>query len=77
LPIDISSEVGREIADSNPKIVPKMVRFDDIPVIIKSNPDIRIDEYDIIRDIKDQKANVRIRQLLHDNSNYQKLIREA
>jgi hypothetical protein len=57
--------------------VPKTVRFDDVPVIIKSNPDIRIDEYDIIRDIKDQKANVTIGQLLHDNTNYQKLIREA
>jgi hypothetical protein len=77
LPIDISSKVGREIADSNPRIVPKTVRFDDVPVIIKSNPDIRIDEYDIIRDIKDQKANVTIGQLLHDNTNYQKLIREA
>jgi Fe-S-cluster formation regulator IscX/YfhJ len=77
LPIDISSEVGRAIADSNPKIVPKTVRFDDVPVVIKSNPDIRIDEYDIIRDIKDQKANVTIGQLLHDSTNYQKLIREA
>jgi Fe-S-cluster formation regulator IscX/YfhJ len=47
LPIDISSEVGRAIADSNPKVVPRTVRFDDVPVIIKSNPDIRIDEYDI------------------------------
>jgi hypothetical protein len=62
LPIDISSEVGRAITDSNPRIVPKTVRFDD---------------YDIIRDIKDQKANVTIGQLLHDNTNYQKLIREA
>jgi Fe-S-cluster formation regulator IscX/YfhJ len=53
LPIDISSEVGRAIADSNPKVVPKTVRFDDIPVIIKTNLDIRIDEYDIIRDIQD------------------------
>jgi hypothetical protein len=77
LPIDISPEVGRAITDSNPRIVPKTVRFDDLPVIIKSNPDIRIDEYDIIRDIKDQKANVTIGQLLHDNTNYQKLIREA
>jgi hypothetical protein len=77
LPIDISSEVGRAITDSNPRIVPKMVRFDDVPVIIKSNLDIRIDEYDIIRDIKDQKASIMIGQLLHDNTNYQKLIREA
>jgi hypothetical protein len=70
LPIDISSEVGRAITDSNPRIVPKIVKFDDIPVIIKTNPDIQIDEYDIIRDIKDQKANVTIGQLLHDNTNY-------
>jgi hypothetical protein len=70
LPIDISSEVGRTITDSNPRIVPKTVRFYDVPIIIKSNPDIRIDEYDIIRDIKDQKANVTIGQLLHDNTNY-------
>jgi hypothetical protein len=48
LSIDISSEVGRAIEDSNPKIVPKTVRFDDVPVVIKSNPDIQIDEYDII-----------------------------
>jgi Fe-S-cluster formation regulator IscX/YfhJ len=58
--IDISSKVGKAITDSNPRIVPKTVRFDDVPVIIKSNPDIQIDEYDIIRDIKDQKANVMI-----------------
>jgi hypothetical protein len=77
LPIDISSKVGRAIADSYSKIAPKTVRFDDVPVVIKSNPDIWIDEYDIIRDIKDQKANVTIGQLLHDNTNYQKLIREA
>jgi hypothetical protein len=48
LPIDISSKVGRAIADSSPKIAPKTVRFDDVPVVIKSNLDIRIDEYDII-----------------------------
>jgi hypothetical protein len=67
LPIDHSSVVGRAITDSNPRIVPKTVKFDDVPVIIKSNPDIRIDEYDIIRDIKDQKANVTIGQLLWEH----------
>ena len=53
---------------------PKKVRFDDIPVIIEleSKPD----DYDIIQDIKDQKANVTIGQLLHHNTNYQKLIQE-
>jgi hypothetical protein len=77
LPIDISSEVGNAITYSNPRNDPKIVKFDDIPVIIKTNPDIRIGEYDIIRDIKDQKANVTIGQLLNDNTNYQKLIWEA
>ena len=36
-----------------------------------------MDEYDIVQDIKDQQANVTIGQLLHDNTNYQKLIRDA
>ena len=53
---------------------PKKVRFDDIPVIIE--PEAKPDDYDIIQDIKDQKANVTIGWLLHDNANYQKLIRE-
>ena len=53
---------------------PERVRFDDIPVIIE--PEVKPDDYNIIQDIKDQKANVTIGQLLHDNANYQKLIRE-
>ena len=53
---------------------PKKVRFDDISVIIE--PEAKPNDYDIIQDIKDQKANVTIGQLLHDNANYQKLIRE-
>ena len=53
---------------------PKKVRFDDIPVIIV--PEAKPDDYDIIQDIKDRKANVTIGQLLHDNTNYQKLIQE-
>ena len=51
------------------------VRFDDTLVFIE--PARKVDEYDIIRDIKDQKANVTIGQMLLDNANYQKLIREA
>ena len=35
-----------------------------------------MDEYDIIQEIKEQKANATIGQLLHDNPNYQKLVRE-
>ena len=36
-----------------------------------------MDEYDILADVKAQKANVTIGQLLHDNVNYQKVIRDA
>ena len=44
------------------------VRFDETPVVIQL--DSKPDEYDIIQDIKDQKANATIGQLLHDNPNY-------
>ena len=36
-----------------------------------------MDEYDILQDIKNQKANVTIGQLLHDNANDQKQVKEA
>ena len=39
------------------------VTFDDVPVIIPAT--LQVDEYDIIEDIKLQKANVTIGQLLH------------
>jgi hypothetical protein len=75
IPVDISTEIRTDI--SGPEVVPirKTVSFDDIPVIIK--PDIKAHEYDIVRDINSQKANVTVGQLLHDNASYQKLIREA
>ena len=75
-PKDISIEVRDDLEKTNLGVVtePKKVRFDDIPVIIE--PEANPDDYDIIQDIKDQKANVTIGQLLHDNANYQKLIRE-
>ena len=73
---DISIEVRDDLEKTNLGVViePKKVRFDDIPVIIE--PEAKPDDYDIIQDIKDQKANVTIGQLLHDNANYQKLIRK-
>ena len=76
IPRDISIEVKDDLERTNLGIVaePKKVRFDDVPVIIE--PEAKLDDYDIIQDIKDQKANVTIGQLLHDNANYQKLIRE-
>ena len=49
--------------------------FNDTPVVIPAS--LHVDEYDIIEDIKSQKANVTIGQLLHDNINYQKVIRDA
>ena len=58
----------------HPDQSPRKVRFDDVPIIIE--PERKLDDYDIIQDIKDQKANVTIGQLLHDNTNYQKLIRD-
>ena len=76
IPTDISTEVRQHLEelDSYPDRSPRKVRFDDVPIIIK--PERKPDDYDIILDIKDQKANVTIGQLLHDNTNYQKLIRE-
>ena len=75
IPIDISAEIRTEI--SGPDVIPnrKKVSFNDIPVVI--GPEVSTSEYDIIQDIKDQKANVTIGQLLHDNITYQRLIRDA
>ena len=76
IPTDISAEVQQQLGelDSHPDWSPRKVRFDDVSIIIE--PEWKPDDYDIIQDIKDQKANVTIGQLLHDNTNYQKLIRE-
>ena len=76
IPRDISREVRKDLAnlEITPKTSAKTVRFDEIPVIIQ--PDLKPNEYDIIQDIKEQKANATIGQLLHDNPNYQKLVRE-
>ena len=76
LPEDISEEVRKELTDPPVRQITKpSVRFDDVPVVIPADP--RVDEYDILGDIKSLKANVTIGQLLHDNVNYQKVIREA
>ena len=76
IPKDISREVRKELEESRqtPDLLILKVRFDETSVIIQS--DIKPDEYEIIRDIKEQKANATIRQLLHNNPNYQKLVRE-
>ena len=72
---DVSAEVRRELGDSGSPPIRTTVTFDDVPMIIPAT--LRVDEYDIVEDIKSQKANVTIGQLLHDNLNYQKVIREA
>ena len=76
IPRDISREIREDLADPEHTFKPtnRAVRFDETPVIIQS--DLKPDEYDIIQDIKEQKANATIGQLLHDNPNYQKLVRE-
>ena len=77
LPEDISVEVRKMLEKSGliPRAEIRKVAFKDIPVVI--SPQLRVDEYDILQDIKDQHANVTFGQLLYDNVNYQKLIRDA
>ena len=72
---DISVEVMKMLEESRPtpRAETRKVAFKDVPVII--SPQLKVDESDILQDIKDQHANVTFGQLLHDNVNYQKLIR--
>ena len=76
---DISADVRKEVEEAEaqePEVIRK-VRFSEEPTIVGSSKPIRVDEYDILQDIKSQKANVTIGQLLHDNANYQKQVRDA
>ena len=75
IPEDINEEVRQELVRSDLPILHSRVRFNDILVFIE--PERKVDDSIIIQDIKDQKANVTIGQLLHDNANYQKLIWDA
>ena len=75
IPEDIIEEVRQELSRFGLQTPHPRVRFDDTPVFIELEQ--KVDEYNIIEDIKDQKANVKVEQLLHDNTNYQKLIRDA
>ena len=76
IPRDVTREVRKDLAEPEQALNPpsRKVRFDENPVVIQ--PDLKPDEYDIIQDIKEQKANATIEQLLHDNPNYQKLVKE-
>ena len=75
IPEDISDKIRREFAEPGTTPIRTTVTFDDVPVIIPAS--LRVDEYDILADLNTQKANVTIGQLLHDNVNYQKVIRDA
>ena len=72
---DISEEVRQELSRSGLQTPHSRIRFNNTPIFIESKG--KVDEYDIVQDIKDQKANVTFGQLLHDNSNYLKLIWDA
>ena len=68
----------QNLLNTEKEIAPKKeVRFDDNPVVILPPAVKTLDQYDILQDIKNQKANVTIGQLLHDNLNYQKQVREG
>ena len=75
IPEDISDDIRRELAEPGTTPIRTTVTFDDVPVIIPAS--LKVDEYDILADLHAQKANVTIGQLLHDNVNYQKVIRDA
>jgi len=65
IPIDINAEIRTEMSRLGPAPNLKRVSFNNTPMII--NPDVNTHEYDIIQDIKDQKANVTIG---HSDSSY-------
>ena len=73
---DISSEVIQELHRS-PESAEKRVRFDKSRTFTQPEVRLRVDEYDILQDIRERKANVTIGQLLHDNTNYQKQLKGA
>ena len=76
IPRDVSREVREDLKELEQAfdLPNKRVRFNENPIVIQ--PDLKPDEYDIIQDIKEQKANATIGQLLNDNPNYQKLVQE-
>ena len=74
---DISQEVRAQISIDRVEPPARKVTFTGSPVTIHSNQGIRVDEYDILQDLRAQKANVTIGQLLHDNPNYQKQLKDS
>lgn len=72
IPEDIREEFKLELSRSGLQSPHTRVRFNDTPVFIE--PERKVDEYDILPDIKDQKANETIGQLIYDYVNYRKLV---
>jgi hypothetical protein len=73
---DISTEI-RTAVEAATENQNRRVSFAANPTLVQPDPKIRVDEYDILQDIKGQKANVTIGQLLHDNANYQRQVKTA
>ena len=79
-PPPVAADIGPEItAELRPDVrkEDRRVQFKDTPEIIQPVIRAKVDEYDILRDIQGQPANVTIGQLLHDNVNYQKQVKAA
>ena len=74
---DISQEVRNEILRDRVEPPARKVTFMSSESIIRPPGNLRVDEYDILQDLRAQKANVTIGQLLHDNPNYQKQLRDS
>ena len=68
---DISAEVRVEV-NRNQESPECRVRIDETSIFIQPKPRMMVDEYDILQDIREQKANVTIGQVLHHNGNYRK-----
>ena len=73
---DISAEV-RKTVEAAAEPPSRRVTFAENSTLIRPDASIRVDEYDILQDIQEQKANVTIGQLLHDNVNYQRQVKTA
>ena len=73
---DISEDVRNEL-NAETEVLERRVRFEETEDFLRPDARIRVDEYDILQDIKERKANVTIGQLLHDNTNYQKQLKGA
>lgn len=70
-------DIGPEIISELHQGQERKVRFSETLEFIRPEIRAKVDEYDILRDIQAQLANVTIGQLLHDNPNYQKQVKSG